>query len=223
MSTVIPNFKTIRIDHPKLRKFAPLVCAGSQPIKVAMSSKQRAAGCCYWNVAEEVRTNGGVAVYGWQIVYWPKRFMEAMHHAIWRMPNGTLLDVTEKYSSDSVESYSVFIIDDSIPIDLDKPNYVQSKHFAFKNDPNVTSFITAYRNKNVAEIAMASLLYKYGYRNEGPKARAKGVSLDPSFFKFPPEFHAESASIGNALNKAMNQLGSAINLIHAADKASTST
>ncbi|WP_062570602.1 hypothetical protein [Pseudoalteromonas arabiensis] len=216
-----PSYETIRIDHPKLRKFAPLISPKAKPIKVKMSDKLRPQGCCYWNVAEEIEAHGGVPIYGWQIMYWPKRFIEAMHHAIWKMPDGTLVDVTAKYESDPVKCHTVFIADDRITINLEKPCYVQSKHFPFKDEPAITDFISAYRNKNIAERAMAELSYKYGYRNQGQKATAKGVSFDPSSIQFPLDFQREIAPIHATFQNAMKQLGTAIRRVKALDAANT--
>lgn len=50
---------------------------------------------CYSNVQEAVRQRGGSAVYGW-IVWISGRghYLKIVHHAVWRSPEGLLLDVT---------------------------------------------------------------------------------------------------------------------------------
>lgn len=49
---------------------------------------------CFNNVVERVRRVGGDLVYGWAIWEWPSVFIEAEHHAVWRSPNGILMDIT---------------------------------------------------------------------------------------------------------------------------------
>ena len=49
---------------------------------------------CFDNSAEMAAREGGSAAYGWAIWRWPGRWFEAEHHAVWRGPDGTLLDVT---------------------------------------------------------------------------------------------------------------------------------
>lgn len=49
---------------------------------------------CFDNSVEQARLHGGEAAYGWAIWHWPGRWFEAEHHAVWRRPDGSLLDVT---------------------------------------------------------------------------------------------------------------------------------
>jgi hypothetical protein len=57
---------------------------------------------CYDNVALMVEDNGGSAVYGWSFVkvsdsdksFRVDAAMYATHHAVWRSPDGELIDIT---------------------------------------------------------------------------------------------------------------------------------
>ncbi len=49
---------------------------------------------CFDTSVETARQRGGSAAYGWAIWRWPGRWFEAEHHAVWRKPDGSLLDVT---------------------------------------------------------------------------------------------------------------------------------
>ncbi len=49
---------------------------------------------CFDNSVAQAREHGGSAAYGWAIWRWPGRWFEAEHHAVWRRPDGSLLDVT---------------------------------------------------------------------------------------------------------------------------------
>jgi hypothetical protein len=49
---------------------------------------------CFDNSEQQAARHGGEAAYGWAIWRWPGRWFEAEHHAVWRRPDGSLLDVT---------------------------------------------------------------------------------------------------------------------------------
>ena len=49
---------------------------------------------CFVNVEAYADANGGSICYGWNIMEWPGILLEAMFHAVWRSPEGDLLDVT---------------------------------------------------------------------------------------------------------------------------------
>jgi len=55
-----------------------------------------AANSCFEIVPDYVAKHGGERVIGWSIWEWPRVFIEAEFHAVWRQPNGTLLDITPK-------------------------------------------------------------------------------------------------------------------------------
>jgi hypothetical protein len=48
---------------------------------------------CFSNVETKIKDDGGELVYGWAIWEWPRVFVEAEHHAVWRNGGG-LVDVT---------------------------------------------------------------------------------------------------------------------------------
>ncbi|RYY29458.1 MAG: hypothetical protein EOP62_01080 [Sphingomonadales bacterium] len=49
---------------------------------------------CFDNSVIQAEAQGGAAAYGWAIWHWPGRWFEAEHHAVWRKPDGSFLDVT---------------------------------------------------------------------------------------------------------------------------------
>lgn len=61
------------------------------PVRPAAAAKP---AYCFDNSVAHAAANGGEAVYGWAIWRWHGRWFEAEHHAVWRSPEGALLDVT---------------------------------------------------------------------------------------------------------------------------------
>lgn len=99
-------------------------------------------GNCYWNVDHMIGQMGGDMVLGWQILWWPERYVEALHHAVWRGPDDRLYDITDKYPSDHRE-FTTFAPDDTIPISLAAPVFVPSKWYPLRKSPAVNEVIAA--------------------------------------------------------------------------------
>jgi len=51
---------------------------------------------CFPIVKDRIRTEGGTAVIGWSLWEMPTLFIEAEFHAVWRSPDGSLLDIAPK-------------------------------------------------------------------------------------------------------------------------------
>ena len=51
---------------------------------------------CFSDVARQVAEHGGAIVCGWQLWEFPRILVEAEFHAVWRRPNGALVDVQHK-------------------------------------------------------------------------------------------------------------------------------
>jgi len=81
------------------------------PVRPAPASK---VAYCFDNSVAYAREHGGEAVYGWAIWHWPGRWFEAEHHAVWRSPEGDLLDVTPQAGD---PPRVLFVPDPSAPYD----------------------------------------------------------------------------------------------------------
>jgi len=103
-------------------------------------------GLCYWNVDRLVRNFGGSMVVGWQHIWWPDRLAVSTHHAIWRKPDGSLLDVTQKEQSDSAEDTS-FSADASISVDLSWPMFVPNIFLALSDHHLVGRAVIAFNDQ----------------------------------------------------------------------------
>lgn len=72
-----------------------LISDGSQPVYVENRPNDSAlVRDCFQNVAKQVAISGGESVTGWAIREFPNWFIEAEFHAVWRSPDGELLDLT---------------------------------------------------------------------------------------------------------------------------------
>lgn len=51
---------------------------------------------CFRAAEMQVRIHGGEKVLGWALWMWPKVMLEAEWHAVWRDPQGVLMDITPR-------------------------------------------------------------------------------------------------------------------------------
>lgn len=51
---------------------------------------------CFMDVRRQVESHGGCIQHGWMLWEWPGIFAEGVFHAVWRKPDGQLLDVAMK-------------------------------------------------------------------------------------------------------------------------------
>ena len=57
---------------------------------------------CFEDVRRQIEKFGGQVQHGWTIWEWPGLFVEAEFHAVWRHPDGTLVDVSPKKDGEEV-------------------------------------------------------------------------------------------------------------------------
>jgi hypothetical protein len=75
--------------------FCRYVCPGSKPIYVPVDAlPNKPINECFSIVPEHIASHGGEQKLGWSIWHWPKVFIEAEFHCIWKRPDGVLVDIT---------------------------------------------------------------------------------------------------------------------------------
>jgi hypothetical protein len=131
-----------------------------------------ARGLCYWNVDAMVQRHGGSAVVGWQLLWWPNRMMLAMHHAVWRKPGGTLLDITEKEHADKNPEIC-FCEDASVAVDLKWPMFVPNKYIVLGEAKIIGHAIQSLE----AQLGAARDMVDYVKLHQGVFFPGQGLSL----------------------------------------------
>jgi len=103
---------------------------------------------CYGNVLDKISADGGERVYGWQLALSPQRFIKALHHCVWRSPDGKLFDVTSAPFPRMGGTTATFIVDGSEPFPTDNFDPLVPSVFHFLTDvPIVKRFCIATRNR----------------------------------------------------------------------------
>lgn len=180
MSTVFTREVTPKIYNPVVPQLAERIGSEHSPVYVKRVRQPLPLGGCYWNVAHKVNQNGGEMVTGWAIAWWPKLFGVAMHHAVWRMPDGTLVDVTEPLPFDRESKAIIFVADARAEVRLDIPPTIDSIFVPLAEDPAVHAFIQAYHRKETIRRQLNELNWQAGYRCEQLFAKAAGLPLPPA-------------------------------------------
>jgi len=73
-----------------------------EPVSVDVSSRTDSGrDDCFIDVRRQVDEHGGSIQHGWTIWEWPGISAKGEFHAVWRKPDGQLLDVTQKKDGES--------------------------------------------------------------------------------------------------------------------------
>ena len=86
-----------KIIKPYVLKFCSSVVPDATPVYVTCRPLPDApVNDCFPIVDRQVASAGGESVIGWAVWEWPKVFIEAEFHAVWKQPDGSLLDIAPK-------------------------------------------------------------------------------------------------------------------------------
>jgi hypothetical protein len=82
-------------DDKRVLSFCESICPGQRPFYVPMIPDDDAQPLqCFPNVEARVARDGGALVYGWELTWNPKIYLEAQFHAVWKSRDGHFRDVT---------------------------------------------------------------------------------------------------------------------------------
>ena len=95
---------------------------------------------CFLNVRAAVGISGGRIAYGWVIWIWPGVLVEAEHHAVWELPDGTLVDITPKAHD---ERRILFLRDDGAAFDFEGFRRRDNVRLALSSNPAIQEYIDA--------------------------------------------------------------------------------
>ena len=89
------NTRTPRKITPTVQEFCREVVTDGEPIYLEVTPSGREIPLdCFTNVEKQIARHGGTPQYGWRIWEWPYTMIEAEFHAVWRTPDGALVDIT---------------------------------------------------------------------------------------------------------------------------------
>jgi hypothetical protein len=178
-------------DDITVRSFAAELCGGT-PQCVPLCERPLPFSNCYWNVDRKIKAEGGQMQVGWMMTSWPGVLLCAEHHAIWQRPGGELIDVTSKAGSGSATRCTLFVRDDSVSIDLDRPPGIRMRLRLLSDDPRVAEYARLLDLEHDCVSQLIELAYAMGYRCQQERAAAAGMAT-----RFPiPRGHQVSQQYG---------------------------
>jgi len=136
----MPTTTPRRIDGT-VRDFCRNLNRSVEPVYVDVRPGQADTRAeCFFNVRRYVEGFGGAFAYGWSVRMWERVYMEAEHHAVWRRPDGALLDVTPMRSH---EARILFVRDDRRTFDFEGMWRRDNVRHALAADALVVDFLDA--------------------------------------------------------------------------------
>jgi hypothetical protein len=214
MEQIWPDHITPSLAHPRLADAISWI-PGAVAQQVPMAAKLLPLGNCYWNVEAQVRKGKGGIQFGWLVLHWPDVYMVVMHHAVLRKQDGTLLDVTEKYPTDTVKGHSIFVPEDDAAVELDKPVSIPPRYLPLDSSEEVIKLAHVQRRKTEWERGRAAFNYHLGYRNEESFARAGIKTAAFAWPELDDEQYKQHAVLSDAIHGASCLAGDLVNLIRA--------
>ncbi|MFS8173311.1 hypothetical protein [Vreelandella titanicae] len=89
--------KAANIRKPHVVAFCQRVVPGAKPVYVPFQETRHAQPLnCFFNIRTAQKALGGEMVVGWSIWEWPRVLIEAEFHAVLRLPDGRLIDLTPR-------------------------------------------------------------------------------------------------------------------------------
>lgn len=211
---VTPRYINLDINDFYAKKLATHINPNSSLTKVPIDSQPMMMGNCYWNSEYRAKTQGGEIVFGWMFLHWKNVCIEAVHHAVWKMPNGQLLDVTENPLGKH-QRFCIFLQDDSSKIGLDQVLAVTSKFQPTKQNGLFKKYVEAYKEKQRLTREINELYFSNGYRCEYQR---KAAGFDVSFHDagFTGDAMYKNAHLRSQLDQAGLINGELIKLLNKA-------
>lgn len=97
MSTYLHPVTPAVLSQPLIALCQEIAPGSASPVYVDVLPLEGAPSKeCFPIVENHIRTHSGTSVIGWSLWEMPSLFVEAEFHAVWRLPDGSLLDIAPK-------------------------------------------------------------------------------------------------------------------------------
>ncbi|HFP9398639.1 TPA: hypothetical protein ACT16L_000910 [Klebsiella michiganensis] len=208
MSAIFPVCEQVEPNDPNVIAFINKIKKGAKVFIPEKISNPMPLGNCYWNANVAAKLKNGKILTGWSITLWPGSHLTAMHHAVFLGQDGKPYDVTESLPREKTNTPDLFVVDNSITINLDKLPFITSKFHEISDNPLTKKYISAYLSLNKIEKMKSDALYNAGFRCEQQKAIAMGKKYQGNIIS-ESELNTIKA-LEELLNKASLNLGRAM-------------
>jgi hypothetical protein len=166
-------------DDSKVLSFCDSICSDTRPfyVPVRVDTKSKELQC-FQNVEAKVQRDGGQIVFGWNLTWIPKVYIEAQFHAVWLSPSGVYADVTpEPQPHPSLPQPQKILFLPDIDRRCNRPT-VPSRRAAL-SDPNLVERYIQLQYENMMieqQMAMAGFSYE-AYFQRTQAARMERMTI----------------------------------------------
>jgi hypothetical protein len=171
--------QALPLDHPIGQDFLRRFFRNQRVLSIPRNGDMQ-PGQCYRNVLKVVAEHGGSPRTGWLLTWWPGRYVEALHHAVWCNPAGDLIDVTGPSFPLMTEKRINFILDGNIAYDEFGPS-VPSLFQQIDQSEGVRDFISTTCERVKVAGKMKAMLAELPHEKSGSGIKLLGprpVELD---------------------------------------------
>lgn len=152
----LPGWEAASASSPHVQKLCARLSPDQTPVELSVTPEfDGHINDCFPSVDRKIARDGGSVQYGWQVMELPGLWVEAEFHAVWRSPDGQLVDVTPKQAP--VQS-TLFLPDLRR---IYEGRQIPNEFLAISKDPLVQEHIDIQRRK-------------FTLLNRGERAQAHG-------------------------------------------------
>lgn len=148
------NETTPSVITDEIKQLCATICPEAKPFYVDASPFDgMQPNECFKNVDTVMQKLDGERITGWAIWQWANILVEAEAHAIWKAPDGQLIDVSPHISA---EEHILFLPDDRVQFN---GNPIPSHRQALTNSPLVAELIALSDKKDTIAAASSGQTY----------------------------------------------------------------
>ena len=166
----------------QIERFVETLGSGQAVLVKRVPVEPAQAGRCFLNVGECIKESGGSVLTGWAVRLWPRTFLEAEQHAIWKQVDGRCEDVTPHMT----DTHTLFVRDDNLSFDSRGFATVVNRYENIRRDNKsklVSQMIAAATEKQKFELMHKTVVDGQVIFNGGAKIEEDYQILHAKFMK----------------------------------------
>lgn len=152
---MLPTPSAANPSKVHVQEFCHAVCANDAPFYVPVSPDLEAIEReCFPNIQRKIAVQGGQIVYGRAIWQCGTFFIEAEHHAVYRTPEGCLIDITPQ---EPPIPQILFLPDERMIHDPNTTKVVDNYRKALRSYPKLLRLLDLFAQRTVIMNAIPSI------------------------------------------------------------------
>jgi hypothetical protein len=147
-------------DHPAVKRFAASV--GGTVEMVPVDQQAGPNGRCYWNTELVSQRAGARQVFGWILNWWPEKYVDAIHHTVVQLDDGSLRDFTTPVRT---QQGKILFVRTDQAVNYKAGNRIPMRIIPLIDDPEVEQWKEARITSDLAHHQCAKLATEMKFQN----------------------------------------------------------